>query len=75
MRRIFAGHGDAVDRTGEIAARCGSRSTSCATNTPPRSDGGETPIDRLSRLATEGLAWRYPGPPPGRARCWTTNCA
>jgi DNA polymerase III alpha subunit len=37
MRRIFAGHGEAVDRTVEIAARLQFDIRSCGTNTPPRS--------------------------------------
>jgi DNA polymerase III alpha subunit len=76
MRRIFAGHGDAVDRTGAIAARCGSTLDELRYEYPSEIDDGRNPVDRLSRLAKKGCEWRYPRGPPGACAkaCWTTNC-
>jgi error-prone DNA polymerase len=68
MRRIFAGHGDAVDRAAAIAARCRFSLDELAYEYPSELTADETPIARLSRLATAGLAGRYPAGPPARVR-------
>src|SRR6056297_995811 len=60
MRRIFDGHGDAVDRTVEIAARLQFDIRSLRYEYPSEIADGESASDRLTRLAREGLEWRYP---------------
>jgi DNA-directed DNA polymerase III PolC len=68
MRRIFAGHEAAVDRSAEIAARCGFALDDLRYEYPSEITGGESPAARLARLAREGLAWRYPEGAPERVR-------
>jgi DNA polymerase III alpha subunit len=67
MRRIFAGHGEAVDRTVEIAARLQFDIRSLRYEYPSEITDGESASDRLTRLA-EGLDWRYPEGIPERAQ-------
>lgn len=66
MRRLFKGHEDAVDRAGEIAARCQFSLDELRYEYPSEVSGGETPTERLARLAQEGLRWRYPSGTPDR---------
>lgn len=69
MHRLFAGHeGGAVTRSAEIAARCNFSLDELRYEYPSEIAEGESPpSDRLSRLAHEGLADRYPeGIPPPR---------
>ncbi len=68
MLRLFAGHEDAVHRSGEIAARCGFSLDQLRYQYPSEITGGETPSDRLARLAHAGLAQRYPAGAPERVR-------
>jgi DNA polymerase III alpha subunit len=68
MRRIFDGHGEAVDRTVEIAARLQFDIRSLRYEYPSEIADGESASDRLTRLAREGLAWRYPEGIPERAQ-------
>jgi len=69
MRRLFAGHEDAIARSAEIAARCTFSLDELRYEYPSEIAEGESPTDRLSRLAHEGLADRYPeGIPPRVSR-------
>ncbi len=68
MLRLFAGHEDAVHRSGEIAARCSFSLDELRYEYPSEVAGGETPSQRLSRLAHEGLRWRYPAGAPERVK-------
>ena len=69
MRRIFKGHEDAVDRAGEISGRVDFSLDELRYEYPSEISAGESATARLSRLAKEGLALRYPaGPPPDRVR-------
>ncbi|MCU4652183.1 error-prone DNA polymerase [Roseibacterium sp. SDUM158016] len=68
MRRIFAGHEEAVDRTVEIAARLQFDIRSLRYEYPSEIADGESASDRLTRLAHAGLEWRYPQGIPERAR-------
>ncbi|MEM9046640.1 MAG: PHP domain-containing protein, partial [Pseudomonadota bacterium] len=67
MLKLFAGHEDAVHRTAEIAARCRFSLDELSYEYPDEGQG-ERPQDRLTRLAKEGLAWRYPSGIPDRAQ-------
>ncbi|MEX5727589.1 DNA-directed DNA polymerase III PolC [Rhodovulum iodosum] len=60
MLRLFAGHEDAVHRSGEIAARCAFSLDELRYEYPSELTGDETAAGRLSRLARAGLGWRYP---------------
>jgi DNA polymerase III alpha subunit len=68
MRRIFEGHGEAVDRTVEIAARLQFDIRSLRYEYPSEIADGESASDRLRRLAKKGLRWRYPEGIPERAQ-------
>ena len=68
MRQIFAAHPQAVDRAGEIAARLTFSLDELRYDYPSEVMAGEAPDPRLARLATEGLARRYPAGPPDRVR-------
>jgi DNA polymerase III alpha subunit len=68
MRRIFADHGEAVDRTVEIAARLQFDIRSLRYEYPSEIADGESASDRLTRLAKKGLEWRYPEGIPERAQ-------
>ncbi|WP_071675872.1 error-prone DNA polymerase [Nioella nitratireducens] len=68
IRRIFAGFEDAVDRTTKLAARCRFEISELRYEYPSEIAEGETASERLTRLAQEGLAWRYPGGAPDKAR-------
>jgi len=60
MRRIFAGFDAAVTRSLDIAARLRFDIQSLRYEYPSEISDGETAKDRLTRLAREGLDWRYP---------------
>ncbi|MGY6411401.1 MAG: error-prone DNA polymerase [Alkalilacustris sp.] len=68
MRRLFAGHEQAVDRTAEIAARCTFSLDDLRYEYPSEVTGGEDPDTRLRRLAGDGLTRRYPAGAPDRVR-------
>ncbi|ABV91851.1 DNA polymerase III, alpha subunit [Dinoroseobacter shibae DFL 12 = DSM 16493] len=68
MLRLFRGHEDAVHRTAEIAARCSFCLSQLRYEYPSETRGGETAQDRLSRLAHEGLRWRYRNGAPPKVR-------
>ena len=68
MRRLFAGHGTAVDRAHELATRLTFSLDELRYEYPSEVAEGETPPQRLDRLAREGLAWRYPSGAPKRVQ-------
>ncbi|MCC0033345.1 MAG: error-prone DNA polymerase [Brucellaceae bacterium] len=69
MERIFRNHPAALRRTLEIAARCSFCLSELSYQYPDEvTDGTETPMARLTRLAGEGLARRYPAGASERAR-------
>ena len=68
MQRLFKDHPDAVHRAGEIAARCTFSLDELRYEYPSEIAQGETPAQRLSRLAHEGLRWRYPAGAPARVK-------
>ncbi|SDI63687.1 error-prone DNA polymerase [Lutimaribacter saemankumensis] len=68
MRRIFAGHADAVDAAGALAARLDFSLDELRYEYPSEVAPGETPAARLRRLAEAGLRWRYPHGAPDRVR-------
>jgi len=67
MLRIFAGHEDAVARAGALA-RTLQFSLDELRYDYPDEGAGETPAERLHRLAHQGLRWRYPGGAPQKVR-------
>jgi DNA-directed DNA polymerase III PolC len=68
MRRLFAGHAAAVDRAAGIAARCRFSLDELRYEYPSELTADETPMARLTRLAAEGLARRYPAGPAPRVQ-------
>ncbi|MEO0683082.1 MAG: error-prone DNA polymerase, partial [Pseudomonadota bacterium] len=66
MRRLFAGHPAAVERAGEIAARCTFSLDELRYEYPDEVADGEEPQARLARLTEEGLRDRYPDGVPER---------
>jgi DNA-directed DNA polymerase III PolC len=68
MRRLFAGHEDAVERATALAARLTFSLDELRHDYPSEVEGGETATARLRRLAEEGLDWRYPQGAPNRVR-------
>ena len=68
MRRLFAGHEEAVTRAGALAASLTFSLSELRYDYPSEVENGETPAARLARLAEEGLAWRYPAGAPERVR-------
>ncbi|MCJ7871075.1 error-prone DNA polymerase [Phaeobacter sp. J2-8] len=61
MRQLFRGFEQAITRANNIAATCTFSLDSLRYEYPSEVAQGETPDQRLSRLAHEGLKWRYPG--------------
>jgi DNA-directed DNA polymerase III PolC len=66
--RIFKGFEDAVHRSGIIAAQCPFSLDELRYDYPSETKGHETSAQRLSRLAYEGLNWRYPHGAPEKTR-------
>ncbi|NOX73214.1 MAG: error-prone DNA polymerase [Alphaproteobacteria bacterium] len=60
MLHLFEGFEDAVHRSGGIATRCTFSLDELKYEYPSEIAPGETPAERLNRLALEGLKWRYP---------------
>ena len=67
MARIFADYPRAIEAAAEIADRC-TFSLDELRYEYPDEGNGETPQDRLARLAAEGLNWRYPDGIPQRSQ-------
>ncbi|MEY8840465.1 error-prone DNA polymerase, partial [Cribrihabitans sp. XS_ASV171] len=68
MLRLFKGHEGAVARAQELAERLTFSLDELRYEYPSEIAAGETPSDRLARLAQEGLAWRYPAGAPEKVR-------
>ena len=68
MRRLFRVHGDAIDRAGALARRLTFSLDELRYEYPSEIAAGETPSDRLARLARAGLRWRYPHGAPDRVK-------
>ena len=68
MRRLLGCHAGAVDRAADLAARCTFDIASLRYEYPSEVTGDETAQGRLSRLAHEGLTWRYPQGAPERVK-------
>ncbi|MFB2533456.1 error-prone DNA polymerase [Paracoccus sp. p3-h83] len=60
MARLFNDHPAALRRTVEIATRCSFDLGQLSYDYPDEITDGESPMARLTRLAHEGLARRYP---------------
>ncbi|MGJ8603090.1 MAG: error-prone DNA polymerase [Marivita sp.] len=60
MRHILGPHADAVDRATQLADTCTFDLGDLRYEYPSEVTGAETAPQRLSRLAHEGLKWRYP---------------
>jgi error-prone DNA polymerase len=67
MARVFCNHPAALRRTLEIADKCSFDLSELSYEYPHEETDGETPQNRLERLANEGLKRRYPNGPPARA--------
>ena len=60
MLRLFAGHEEAVHRSGRVAESCTFRLDELRYEYPKEVWEGEDPQERLERLTARGLKWRYP---------------
>ena len=67
MLRIFKGFEDAVYRAGELAQSLTFSLDELRYDYPDEGQG-ETPSERLARLAHAGLRWRYPAGAPQKVR-------
>ncbi len=65
LDRLYAAHGDALANAAAIAQEC-TFSLDELRYQYPNEGRGEPPQDRLARLASEGLSWRYPDGVPQR---------
>ncbi|MEL0437936.1 error-prone DNA polymerase [Phycobacter sp. K97] len=68
MRRIFQGHEDALMRAQDLAASLTFSLDELRYDYPDEGLEGETPPQRLRRLAERGLIWRYPAGAPAKVR-------
>ena len=68
MRRMLGPFQDAVDRTISLVQRLNFSLDELRYEYPSEIAEGESPTDRLARLARAGLAWRYPYGAPDRVR-------
>lgn len=68
MLRLYKGHEGAVARAGALAETLRFSLDELRYEYPSEITGGETAAGRLSRLAREGLDWRYPQGVPEKAR-------
>jgi DNA-directed DNA polymerase III PolC len=64
MRHLFGLHSDAVTRAGALAETLTFQLDELRYEYPSEIADGETASERLSRLAHEGLKWRYPSGAP-----------
>ncbi len=60
MAGLFAGFEESIAKTDAVAARCTFSLDELKYEYPSEIAPGETPRERLSRLAYAGLKWRYP---------------
>ncbi|MDH3263450.1 MAG: error-prone DNA polymerase [Paracoccaceae bacterium] len=68
MLRLFAGHEEAVTRAAALAAKLIFSLDELSYDYPSEIADGESPGQRLARLARAGLDWRYPSGAPERVR-------
>lgn len=68
MRRLLGPHADAVDRAAQMAETCTFDLGQLRYEYPSEITGSETAAQRLSRLAHEGLKWRYPHGAPDKVK-------
>ncbi|MCA0872604.1 error-prone DNA polymerase [Seohaeicola saemankumensis] len=68
MRQIFRGFEEAVDRAHALAEQLTFSLDELRYEYPSEIAGGETAAQRLSRLAHEGLRWRYPAGAPAKVQ-------
>ena len=68
MLRLFRGYEAAVHRAGELARSLTFSLDELRYEYPSEVSEGQTPAERLRRLAREGLDWRYPDGAPDRVR-------
>ncbi len=68
LRRFLGPHADAVDRARALEERLTFSLDVLRYEYPSEVTKDETPSERLSRLAHEGLAWRYPSGAPERVQ-------
>ncbi|WP_407491911.1 error-prone DNA polymerase [Pseudooceanicola sp. MF1-13] len=68
MRRILGPHADALDRSVQLARSLTFSLDELRYEYPSEIAEGETPTDRLARLARKGLSWRYPFGAPDRVK-------
>ncbi|MCU9836424.1 error-prone DNA polymerase [Ruegeria sp. WL0004] len=68
MLRLFRGHEGAVARAGALSQALTFSLDELRYEYPSEVSGSETPVERLSRLAHEGLTWRYPAGAPDRVK-------
>ena len=68
MARLFADYPGALRRTVEIAGRCGFCLSELSYEYPDEITDAETPMQRLTRLAEQGLRHRYARSVPDRVR-------
>ncbi len=68
MRRLLGPHADAVDRAAQLAEACTFDLGQLRYEYPSEITGTETAAQRLSRLAHEGLKWRYPHGAPDKVK-------
>jgi error-prone DNA polymerase len=68
MRRLFRHHPQAVAATAALAARLSFSLDELRYEYPSEISQGETPEDRLRRLAHKGLRWRYPHGAPDKVK-------
>ena len=68
MRRLFRHHPQAVDNTAKLAAKLTFSLDELRYEYPSEISNGETPEDRLRRLAKKGLNWRYPHGAPDKVK-------
>ena len=64
LRRLLGPHADAVTRAAELAETLTFSLDELRYEYPSEIAAGETASQRLSRLAHQGLKWRYPGGAP-----------
>ena len=67
IRSLFADHPDAIENATALARACTFSLDELRYEYPSELVGQETAAERLARLATAGLRWRYPAGVPQRA--------
>ena len=68
MRRLLGPHAEAVTRAAQLAETCQFDLGQLRYEYPSEITGSETAPQRLSRLAHEGLKWRYPHGAPDKVK-------